>query len=175
MSDYVIEYGDKSETIKIKSLGFLIQDSIFSLKTNSYHLVNSVIDINTYKEIEKNILYQDKDNIYYNLTSKKSNYPYCILDLKASESKIFPGGYIKDNSTVYSYGGVICIKMDSINADKFDVIKVRNLNNDSVLYIGTDNESIYWNESKITKQHVKDLPIQEKIKDSLCKKYFPNR
>lgn len=174
LSDYIIEYGDENETINSKRQGLLLQDSIFSSKNNSYYLINDILDLSTYRQIEKNILYQDKNNIYYNVTSKGSNYPYYILDLKSSESKIFPGGYIKDMNTVYSYGGVICTKIDSINAENFNIIKVKDINNDSELYLGTDNKSIYWNESKITKQYIEDLPIPKKTKDSLSKKYFPD-
>ncbi|WP_353148259.1 DKNYY domain-containing protein [Chryseobacterium sp.] len=149
-----------------------MQDSIYSSKTDSYQLVNNTIDLPTYTEVEKNVLYKDKNNIYYNTTSRNSNYPYLILDLNASQTKILPGGYIKDDKTVYSYGGIICTKIDSVDAENFSVIQLKDTITNKLFYRGKDQKSIYWNESKMSIEDLRLLPVGKKQKDSLSKTFL---
>ncbi|MBV8325896.1 DKNYY domain-containing protein [Chryseobacterium sp.] len=172
VSDYIIGVGGNDEKINFEKKGFLLQDSIYSSKIGSYQLVDNIIDVPTYTEMEKNTLYKDKNNIYYNATSRNSNYPYLILDLNVSESKILPGGYIKDSKTVYSYGGVVCTKIDSTDAKGFSVIQLKDTITNKVFYRGRNKKSIYWNESKMSIEDLKLLPIGRKQKDSLYKTFL---
>ncbi|MET3037960.1 DKNYY domain-containing protein [Chryseobacterium sp. NRRL B-14859] len=172
VSDYIVGVSRKDEKINFEKKGFLLQDSIYSSKTDSYQLVNNTIDLPTYTEVEKNVLYKDKNNIYYNTTSRNSNYPYLILDLNASQTKILPGGYIKDDKTVYSYGGIICTKIDSVDAENFSVIQLKDTITNKLFYRGKDQKSIYWNESKMSIEDLRLLPVGKKQKDSLSKTFL---
>ncbi|ROH98713.1 hypothetical protein EGI16_19275 [Chryseobacterium sp. G0240] len=172
VSDYIVGVSGKDEKINFEKKGFLLQDSIYSSKTDSYQLVNNTIDLPTYTEVEKNVLYKDKNNIYYNTTSRNSNYPYLILDLNASQTKILPGGYIKDDKTVYSYGGIICTKIDSVDAENFSVIQLKDTITNKLFYRGRDQKSIYWNESKMSIEDLRLLPVGKKQKDSLSKTFL---
>ncbi|MBE4951010.1 DKNYY domain-containing protein [Chryseobacterium culicis] len=174
-SDYTVQYAGNNEKIMTETKGLILQDSIFSLKTNSLYSTDSTIKIASYQEVEKNILYKDVNNIYYNATSRNSNSPYIILDLVSSEVKVLSGYYIRDKNTVYSYGGINCQKLEDVQISSFTTGKYINSVTGKTMYLGFDGKSIFQNEVKLTVDDVKNLPIDEKIKDSLQKEYFSGK
>ncbi|RKE72115.1 MULTISPECIES: DKNYY domain-containing protein [unclassified Chryseobacterium] len=174
-SDYTIQYAGTNEKIMTKNKGLILQDSIFSLKTNSLWSTDAIIKTASYQEVEKNILYKDVNNIYYNSTSRNNNSPYIILDLVSPEVKLLSGNYIRDKKNIYSYGGINCQKLEGVQINSFKTEKYMNSINGKSIYLGLDGESIFHNEVKLSIDDVKNLPIHEKIKDSLQKEYFSDR
>lgn len=137
-----------------------------------YYNVNKIIDTCTYTEIRKNKIYKDKSNIYFNTSTTNNNDAYFIMDLDPVKSEILPGSYIKDMRSIYSFGGVNCIKMDSILPEKFTVLKLKDTISNKVFYRGIFKKNLYWNESKMNREELKNLPINHKQKDSLLKSLF---
>ncbi|WP_126653805.1 DKNYY domain-containing protein [Chryseobacterium aureum] len=174
-SDYTVQYAGNNEKIMTETKGLILQDSIFSLKTNSLYSTDSTIKIASYQEVEKNILYKDVNNIYYNATSRNNNSPYIILDLVSSEVKVLSGYYIRDKNTIYSYGGINCQKLEDVQINSFTTGKYINSITGKTMYLGFDGKSIFQNEVKLTVDDVKNLPIDKKIKDSLQKEYFSGK
>ena len=166
-SENIIKYSGKDEKILEKKLGLILQESIFSLRTNSYFSVQKTVDINTYEEVEKNLIYKDSKNVYYNATSRNSNYPFLILDLNSSQIKILNGGYIKDDKNIYSYGGLAIGKLNGVKADNFKVLKFKDILSNKIFYRGYSQNSIYWNDSKMSKEDIENMPVTIKVKDSL--------
>lgn len=174
-SNYIIQYAGSNEKIIEKNTGLILQDSIFSLKTNSIYSLSNILNVPTYQEIEKDILYKDLNNIYYNSTSRNSNFPYIILDLVSAEVQILDGYYIKDKKSIYSYGGINCQKLENVDISSFTTEKYVNTVTDKVIYLGFDNKNIFQHEEALNIDDLKNLPIQQKIKDSLQRKYFPSK
>lgn len=159
---------DDHGTIKIKKQGMLLQDSIYSTTFDRLSKVSETVDINTYEELDKNSIYKDKNYVYFNSGSERSDYPVYILDVSASDTKLLSGGYIKDRSSVYHYG-FQCLKLEHADAATFDVVKLRDTVDNSIFYIGKDKNHLYRHDSEMAPEDLRYLRIGRREKDFLVK------
>lgn len=170
LSEKLIRKIDKKEKITSETIGYLLQDSI--LINNDYKNIANVVDINSYKELDKDLLYLDKKNVYYNFKSDMSSYPYGILDLNPSKTSLIEGYFIKDDKNVYSYGGISCIRLNNINVNSFYTKKFKNSTSNDNFYLAFDDKKIFHNEDELTLADLEETPINKKLKDSLKIIYF---
>lgn len=170
LSEKIIRKIDEKEKITSENIGYLLQDSI--LINNEYKNIAHVVDINSYKELYKDLLYLDNKNVYYNFKSDMSSYPYGILDLNPTKVILIEGYFIKDNKNVYNYGGISCMKLNNINANSFYVKKFKNVTKDDNFYLAFDDRKIFHNADELTLADLEETPISKKSKDSLKIIYF---
>ena len=156
------------DTIKIKNEGLLLQDSIFDINFNSLFKTSEIVDTATYEELDKNLVYKDKKNVYFNRSSEQAEYPFYILDLSAANTILLNGGYIKDRRSVYHYG-FQCMKLENADAATFDVIKLRDTVDNSIFYIGKDKGHLYRHDSEMDRDDLRYLRISRQVRDSLAK------
>jgi hypothetical protein len=164
----------KKEEIDTKKNGMMLQDSIYISEKNSFISSKDAIDLKSYEEIEKKTVYKDKKHVYYNIKTEYFNYPYTILDVEADLAKFLKGYYIKDSKNVFSYGGIHCSKIDSVDIETFNVIELMDTVKNRLITRGVDKRYIYWNDSRMSMDDIEFLPVARKTKDSLQKVYFSN-
>lgn len=117
--------------------------------------VSTLIDEDSYKELIKDLLYVDDNNVY---VFPKGNGCYlCLwtLDLDIKEIKIFGNTYIKDNKKVYCLINGKEIK--SVNAIKFNTYTT-----DNKIIFGYDDKNFYHSCEQIKKEDLKYFGILEK-------------
>lgn len=173
LSDKKIRKADSAEKINSKTVGFILQDSI-QLINGDYKNIAQIVDIKSYQELDKNLLYLDKKNVYYNFKSDMTSYPYGILDLNPTKISLIDGYYIKDEKNVYSYGGISCKKLNHVNVSSFYTKKFKNLSNNEDIHLAFDNKKIFHNADEMTLADLEEIPINQKLKDSLKIIYFSN-
>lgn len=172
LSEKIIRKIEQKEKITSEKVGFVLQDTI-QIINNDYKNITQVIDINSYKELDKNLLYWDKKNVYYNFKSDMSSYPYGILDLNPAKISILKGHFIKDEENIYSYGGISCERLKNVNLNSFYTKKFENLANGNDIYLAFDNKKVFHNADNLTLLDLEEIPINKKSKDSIKNIYFP--
>ncbi|KMQ58400.1 hypothetical protein ACM39_18600 [Chryseobacterium sp. FH2] len=162
-----------NEQIEIKRKGNIIQDSIYDENGKLVALKN-IIDIETYLELEKDYIYQDKNNIYMSRGSQYNDYPFHIASFVSKDFSLIPkSNYFRYRDSIYYYGNEGYIVLKKVNSFNFKVDSLKTLQG-KYINVGFDGKNIYHNSDKINSEILKMLPINYKSKDSLLIIYFPN-
>lgn len=159
---------DDNDTMKIRKEGILLQDSIFNKSFDVLLKTSETIDKDTFEELDKNLVYKDKNHVYFNRSSEQAQYPFYILDLTSVNTILLNGGYVKDRRSVYHYG-FQCVKLENADAATFDIIKLRDTTDNSIFYIGKDKNHLYRHDSEMDREDLRYLRISRQAKDSLVK------
>ncbi|HEX8577653.1 MAG TPA: hypothetical protein VF677_15305 [Flavobacterium sp.] len=173
-SDAIFLYPGKSEEIINKKKGFILQDSFYN---NEDRLIGikKVIDLTSYIELDKDILYKDKTYVYMNRGSQYSDYPFFVTEFKSKDFYLFKAGnYFKYNSNIYSYGYFGYIQLKDANAKAFTLKSVETVNKTNLI-LGFDEKNIYRNSEKLEYDEFIKIPLNKNIKDSLLQVYFPSK
>ncbi|HEX8577657.1 MAG TPA: hypothetical protein VF677_15325 [Flavobacterium sp.] len=170
--NFIFSSGNNEE-IKIKKKGNIIQDSIYD-KNRKLALLKNIIDIETYHELEKNYIYQDKNSIYMSRGSQYNDYPFYIAPFVSKDFSLIPkSNYFRYRESIYYYGNEGYTVLKNVNSLNFKADSLKTLQG-KYINVGFDGECIYHNSDKINSEILKILPISYKSKDSLKIIYFPN-
>ncbi|WP_310555657.1 hypothetical protein [Flavobacterium sp.] len=173
LSDAIFQYSGKSEEIINKKEGVILQDSIY--ENNKLTYLKKIIDLNSYTELEKDIFYKDKKYVYMNRGSQYSNYPFFVTEFKSEDFYLFKSGnYFRHNLNIYTYGHFGYIQLDDVDAKKFTVKSIKTLRKTDLI-LGVDEKNVYRNNEKLSYDEFIKTPLNNKVKDSLLKIYFPDK
>lgn len=135
-------------------------------KDNEILVLQEVIDANTFK-LMNSYFYQDSFGIYA-YQDIPVRYPSLIqLPIKPSRATLVCSEYIKDHSVVFwkSY------KLKNADPGSFSCSELTT-SNQKVINIAHDDFSLYFNDTKMTKDRFEALPLEIKTKTTLRNKYF---